>query len=151
MGDENANYDGAEDKNENGDKHVRDYTEAQKKDSNLDGPGIDFDQNEAAVGNDGKKKNSNGYGNELYNGEEIFLKYRNIKIFKAKFEATPQAESTVHGRKINENEIRCFITKVMQKALEWEGFDIDVHCVDATILWSKRDAEKIGKFQQWKY
>ena len=30
--------------------------------------------------------------------------------------------------------------------MEWEGFDIDVRCVGAAILWSKRDAaEKIGK------
>ena len=42
VGDESANYDGPEDKNENGDKHVRDYTEDQKKDSNLDGPGATF-------------------------------------------------------------------------------------------------------------
>ena len=59
---------------------------------------------------------NNGKGTlkaDLYDGEEIYLKHGNRRIFKAKY-LTTEAGETIHGKEIGEDEIRCFITKIMK-------------------------------------
>lgn len=57
-----------------------------------------------------------------------------LKAFKAKFQKT--TDKTVHGKEMNENEGRFFITKVLKDANKWGEFDVDRHQVGSAILWN---------------
>ena len=51
---------------------------------------------------------------------------------------------------MKETDIRCFITKVLQHAKDWKEFDIDLHCVGAAILWSRKDVQRTKKVEMEK-
>ena len=81
---------------------------------------------------------------DLFDGEEVYLMDTTKSSFKARYEYTPPG-STVHGRVITNTEVRCLVTKNLQKAIEFDGFDHDMHCVGAAIIWHLKDVQKVKK------
>ena len=61
-------------------------------------------------------------------------------VFKGTFHVID--DKFVHGKELDENHGRFFISKVLKDANRWKSFNPELHCVGAAVMWKLVD--KLG-------
>ena len=80
--------------------------------------------------------------NESDNGNKYHLKYKKVTVFLGVNE--PHGENTlVHNETIPPDSWEFCITSIfIRRALKWNSFDPDIHCIGSYIIWKMVDTKK---------
>ena len=80
--------------------------------------------------------------NESDNGNKYHLKYKKVTVFLGVNE--PHGENTlVHNETIPPDSWKFHITSIfIRRALKWNSFDPDIHCIGSYIIWKMVDTKK---------
>ena len=79
---------------------------------------------------------------QLNEGEEVFLKKADKKLFKALFKQV-ELGLTVSFEPVTSSKGKFEITKVYHDVKNWGQFDEDIHCEGSFILWPLRHVQRI--------
>ncbi len=77
-------------------------------------------------------------------GMEYFLTFNGKNIFRATYEPIEGGDE-IHFKKIEDNEGRFFIRKVLKDVIHYPDFDEDVHCVGAAVMWRKDKCSSVKR------